>query len=126
VCLAGCNRGSQDKEAVRQGILEHLKAGSMNLSSMTMDLTSVKFNGNHADATASFYPKGQSAAQGMAFEYQLERQNGKWAVVGRAAVGAPHGSATAAPGGAMPGAESPHGGAKMPSPEDLPPAGKKP
>ena len=106
--------------------MEHLKARSFNLSSMEVDLTSVQFDGNRADATVSFYPKGSSPAQGMSMKYQLERQNGKWAVVGRNdAGGAPHGGAASTSGGAMPGAENPHGGAKMPSPEDLPPAGKK-
>jgi hypothetical protein len=137
LCLAGCHRGSQDKEAVRQGILEHLKARSFNLSTMEMDLTAVQFNGNNADATVSFYPKGTNAAQGMTMKYQLQQQNGKWAVVSRNdAGGAPHGAATTAPGGAATGSENPHGGAmpgaetspsgaQMPPPESLPPAGKK-
>jgi hypothetical protein len=136
VCLAGCNRASLDKEAVRQGIVEHLKARSFDLAKMEVDLTTVKVNGDHADATVSFYPKGSSSAQGMSMNYQLERQNGKWSVVGRTDTGGtPHGGgalpggampgAASPPGGAMPGAASPPGGAAMPPPEDLPPAGKK-
>ena len=136
LCLAGCNGGSQNKEAVRQGIVDHLQARQFNMAQMNLELTSVQFNGSRADATVSVYPKGQSAAQGMFMKYQLERQGGKWVVVGRAdAGGAPHGGAMATPGGAMPGgampgaampgAASPHGGAMMPAPGDLPPAGKK-
>jgi hypothetical protein len=125
LCLAGCNRGSQDKEAVRQGIVDHLQAGHFDLTKMDMDLKSVQFNGARADAIVSVYIKGGSAAQGMSMKYQLERQGGKWVVVGRADAGAPHGGAMAAPGAAMPGAGSPHGGMAMPAPGDLPPAGAK-
>jgi hypothetical protein len=137
LCLIGCNRQSQDKEAVRQGILDHLKARGMNLPQMDISLSSVKFDGKAADATVSFVPKGQGAGQGMAMSYRLEQQGSKWVVVGRQDAGAsPHGG-TAASGGAMPGAESPqtpaaapapqspHGGAQMPAPESLPPSGTK-
>ena len=124
---------------MRQGIVDHLQARQFNMATMDLDLTSVQFNGAHADATVSVYAKGTSAAQGMSMKYQLEQQGGKWVVVGRNdAGGAPHGGAVATPGGAMPGAgsphggamtapgaESPHGGAMMPAPGDLPPAGKK-
>jgi hypothetical protein len=126
LCLAGCNRSSQSKDAVRQGIVDHLQARQFNMAKMDLDLTSVQFNGAHADATVSVYAKGTTAAQGMSMKYQLEQQGGKWVVVGRNdAGGAPHGGAVATPGGAMPGAESPHGGSMMPAPGDLPPAGKK-
>ena len=102
------------------------------MSKMDLALTAVQFNGNHADATVSVFLKGGSAADGMSMHYALEQQGGKWVVTGRKDAGPPHGGATAAPGGAMPGAASPHGGAMppaggamMPSPGDLPPAGQK-
>jgi hypothetical protein len=132
--LAGCNRGIQTKEAVREGVLDHLKARNMT-GSMNVEVTSVQFNGNRAEATVSVTPKGGSAEQGMAIGYQLEQQGKKWVVVGRKDVGGmPHGGAMpGAPGaepmggGGMPAgaAENPHGSGKMPSPADLPPAGKK-
>ena len=126
LCLAGCNRVSQNKEAVRQGIVDHLQAGHFDLAKMDLALTGVQFNGNRADATVSVYIKGGSAAEGMSMTYQLEQQGGKWVVTGRKdAGGMPHGGAMATPGGAMPGAASPRGGAMMPAPGDLPPAGKK-
>ena len=104
----------------------------MSTDSMEITVTSVTFNGNKADATVSFAPKGGDPAQGMSIPYQLEQKEGKWAVLARAAGGAaPHpGAATqpmesAAPaGGAAPAQANPHG-AQMPSPESLPPAGKK-
>jgi hypothetical protein len=123
VCLAGCNRGVRDKNAVRQGVLDHLAEVRMNVASMNVDVTSVQFNGNQAEAAVSFYPKGGTAAQGMSMRYQLELKSGRWAVVGRKDAGpSPHGGGTPS---APPGMENPHGGGKMPSPEDLPPAGQK-
>jgi hypothetical protein len=137
VCLIGCNRSSQDKEAVRQGVLDHLKARGMNLPQMDVNLTSVQFNGKTAEASVSFVPKTNAGGPGMSFAYQLEQQGNKWVVVDRKeAGGAPHGGMPAA-GGAMPGAGSqpgpapapampnPHGGAQMPAPDSLPPAGTK-
>ena len=138
-CLAGCNRGVQNNDAVRQGVLDYLsqKAG-MNVAAMEITLTSVKINGNQADATVSFAAKGATTAQ-MTMQYHLEQKDNKWAVVGRqdssqhttsapAATGGdnPHGAGTA-PGGANPhaGGMPAAGGGKMPAPEDLPPAGKK-
>ena len=127
----GCNRGSTDKTAVRQGVLDYVAGRGLNVSGMTVELTSVQFNGNHADATVSFTPKSGPAGAGMSMTYQLEQRDGKWVVVGRKeAGGSPHGGSGAMPGGAnphgagaMPPAENPHGAA-MPSPQDLPPTDK--
>jgi hypothetical protein len=89
---------------------------------MSVEVTSVQFNGAHADATVSIAPKGGPAGAGMTMPYKLERQGGKWVVMG--------GSGSAHPGAGMPGSgmppgmSNPHGGA-MPAPDDLPPAGKK-
>lgn len=136
VCLAGCNRGSQDKEAVRQGILDRLQAKQMSIPSMGVDLKSVTFQGKKAQATVSIYPKNLTPADGMVMTYNLEQQGSKWVVTDRKdAGGMPHGGTAppgsampqggAMPGGAMPPSSNPHGGAVMPSPNDLPPAGAK-
>src|ERR1035441_8750940 len=69
LCLAGCNRSSQNKDAVRQGIVDHLQAGHFDMSKMSMDVKSVQFNGTRADATVSIYIKGSSAADGMSMTY---------------------------------------------------------
>jgi len=128
LCLAACNRGNTDKEAVRQGIVDHVSKAGLNMGAMELTVGSVEFNGDKANATVSFAAKGSPASAGMSIQYQLERQAGKWVVVGRKdAGGSPHG------GGAMPGGANPHGGmapptgggpASMPSPRDLPPTGK--
>jgi hypothetical protein len=130
--LAACNRGNQSKDAVRQGVLDYLASKGLNMAGMTVDVTSVQFAGERAEANVSITAKGGTAGTGMTPVYILEQKNGKWAVTGRKETGeAPHGAAPAAAGpenphggttppGAMPGA-----GGKMPSPEDLPPTGKK-
>ena len=136
LCLAGCKSGVQNKDAIRQGVLDHLAQVPLNVASMNVEVTSVQINGNQAEATVSFTPKGVSGAQGMSMQYRLEQKDGRWVVVGRKDAGSsPHGGGAMPP--AAPGVENPHGGGmpstpvapgsggKMPAPEDLPPAGQK-
>ena len=133
LCLAACNRGVENREAVRQSIADHLKGMPVNV-----ELNSVQFNGNQATAEVTIIPK-TAPEQKISMSYKLEQQGGKWAVVGRGESGSPHGGGAmpgAMPGG-VPAAENPHGGGmpmpggpassggKMPSPENLPPAGVK-
>jgi hypothetical protein len=130
--LAACNRGTQNKDAVRQGVLDHLTAVGLNVSGMTVDVTSVQFNGDHADASVSIAPKNGPAGGGMATVYTLDQKNGKWVVTGRKdAGGSPHGGGAMPPAGSSPHGQgapagaAPAGGSAMPSPEDLPPTKKK-
>jgi ribosome-binding factor A len=123
--LVACNRANRSNEAIRQGVLDHLAGRDLNVASMNIEVTSVQFNGDKADATVVFSPKGATAAQGMTLRYQMEQKSGRWQVVGTQDSGhaaIPPGAANPH-GGAVPNAPSPHGA--MPSPEDLPPAGKK-
>ena len=135
-CLAGCHRGVESNDAVRQGVLDYLATKGMTAAAMDITVSAVKFNGDKADATVSFAPKGTGVGQ-MAIQYHLELKDNKWTVVGRQDA-SQHGGgqmppAAAPRGGAMPGTDNPHGGGmaapgaggKMPAPEDLPPAGKK-
>ncbi len=127
--LVACNRSEKNKEALRQGVLDHLASSALGLNMAGMDvaLTEVHTTGSQADVTASITPKGAPAANGMKIQYHLEQHDSKWVVTGRQdAGGSPHGGGGAAAanphgGGAMPDA----GAGKMPSPEDLPPTGKK-
>lgn len=104
---------------------------ALNMAAMDVVVTNVTFNGNQAEASVSITPKNAPGG-GMNVNYHLEQDGTKWVVKGRKdAGGAPHGGG-AVPSGAMPGGESPHGamppgatGGKMPSPDDLPPTGKK-
>jgi hypothetical protein len=132
VCLAACNRGNTNKEAVRQGVIDFVAARGLNVQGMDVQVTAVQFNGNHADATVEFSPKGAGAGSGMSMQYQLEQQGSKWVVTGRRDMGAPHGGGAVPKGGAS--GENPHGGAMaappasggsaMPAPQDLPPVKK--
>jgi hypothetical protein len=136
--LAGCNRGTRDRESVRQGVMDHLARTNVNVAAMDVDVTSVRFDGPKADVTVSFRAKGAPGTPGMEMRYQMQQQGGRWAVTGlqdsghagAAAPGAanPHGAGGALPpghpqtgGAAVPPAQ----GGAMPSPEDLPPVGKK-
>ena len=145
--LAGCSRRNRtgDRDAIRQGVIDHLAGTNLNMAAMDVDVTSVQFNGGKADVMVTFRAKGAPGAPGMEMRYQMEQQGGRWAVTSKAdsghssqaAPGAPnpHGAGGALPpgGGTLPPGHPPAGGAAppsgqgnaMPSPEDLPPAGKK-
>jgi hypothetical protein len=123
--VIGCGGANEDRQAVHQGILDHLSQAGFSNQNMDINETSVQFNGDKADATVEIAPKGAGRAQAMQMHYSLQRNGTRWAVVGRSDTGVGHGSAA-------PGSPNPHGGAapggdgqKMPAPEDLPPAGKK-
>ena len=136
--LAACNRGTQNTAAIRQGVIDHLAKVGLSVTAMDVSVSKVDFAGNEADATVAITPKGGNPAQGMSMKYHLKQEGGQWQVTGRQDVGgSPHGAGAAMPGaanphtgGAMPGgatggAAPAGGGGKMPSPESLPPTGKK-
>jgi flavin-dependent dehydrogenase len=110
VCLAGCQHGgANDTGAVRQAVIDRLAKGGYNIAGMDIQVASVKFNGEQADATISLTAKGQTGAPPMSLPYHLERQSGKWVVTGLAK-GSNHGGA-ADPNAAT----NPHGGAMPPA-----------
>lgn len=104
--LAGCNRGLDTKEAVRQGVVDYLSARSnLNISSMSVDVVAVAFRGDEADATVSIRPKDGDAGSGMSMRYTLEKKGNRWVVKGK---GSGHaGSGAAMGGGGMGGAMPP-------------------
>jgi hypothetical protein len=115
--LLGCNRAPQSKDAVKQAVVEHLsKSSSLDISQMDIDVTSVTFKDNTANATVSFRPKS-SPDQGMQMSYALESKGNKWSVVKKSEGGSPHGGTPGAPGASAP--PSPHGA--TPPQGDLPP-----
>ena len=128
--LVGCNRGGKENsDAVRQGVLDYL-AGRSNLSlaAMNVQVTSVTFKGDQADAIVSFTPKGSPSGQGMSIRYALERRGDRWVVKQREDAGGlahqgaviPNSGANPHAGGAMPGAGAP---SRMPG--ELPPPPEK-
>jgi hypothetical protein len=123
--LTGCSRSSvENKEAVRQGIIDYLAGRpGLDANSMQVEIVTVNFRENEADALVDFKPKGGSGG-GMQMNYTLERQGSKWVVKNRRDSGAsPHGGTpeAGAPGGAQPGAMPPGH-----PPVDAPPAGQTP
>jgi hypothetical protein len=64
--LIGCVRAPQNKDAVRQGVIEHLTKSSsgLDLGSMDVDVTAVTFHDKQANATVTFRPKA-TPEQGM-------------------------------------------------------------
>ena len=85
---------------------------------MKIEVSSVSFRGNEADALISFTPKGMESSAGMQMRYTLEKKGNEWVVKGRADSGGHGGMAPgASPHGGMPGA----GGSSLPP--DHPPIG---
>jgi hypothetical protein len=113
VCaVTGCNRASQNPEAIRQGVIDYV-AGKVNVGSMDVSVVSVDFKGSEAEATVAFKAKGSDATSGLQMRYTLEQKAGKWVVKDKAqAGGAPH--------GASPGA-TPHTGGSGELPPGHPP-----
>ena len=102
--LLGCHKGNVDtKEAVRQGVIDYLAGRKdVNVASMNVEVTSVTFKENEADAKVAFASKGAGGGPPVTFSYILERKGNRWVVKSRPSSGQnPH--------GAMPMGESPHG-----------------
>jgi hypothetical protein len=128
--FAACHNSMENKEAVQRGIMDRLSSAGLSTQNMDVDVNNVQFHGGKAEADVEVRPKGASHGQGMQMHYGLENQSGRWVVTSRADM-AGHGGAVI-PGsanphanGAMPEMPPDHGAALMPSPQDLPPAGKK-
>jgi hypothetical protein len=121
LALSACNRGIQNKDAVRQGVLDYLASRpNLSMGGMTVDVTNVTFKDNTAEASVSFTPKGGAPGGGMTMRYTLEMKNNKWSVVGKADSGQNAHGAAAGEGAAPGGGANPHGGGAMPG---MPPAG---
>lgn len=112
--LAACTKDIQNSEAVRESIVDYLKARQektgLNVDSMKVDVSSVTFTagGKQAQATVMFTSK--EGGGGMQMPYTLDRKGDKWVV-------RPHAE----------GGENPHGAAGLPSlPPSHPPVGKQP
>jgi len=96
--LLGCSRTEQTTEAVRQGVMDYLSGRSdLDLGAIQVDVTSVQFRENEAEAMVAFRPKGGGPGSGMEMRYTLEKKGGRWVVKGKgqAPTGvAPHGAAS--------------------------------
>ena len=84
--LLGCRKDIQNTAAVRQGILEYL-AKRPDLVAMDVNVSSVAFRKDEADATVFFRAKDGPPENGMQMKYILERKGNQWVVKGRAGSG---------------------------------------
>ncbi len=81
--LGGCAKNIDNKEAVQDGIRKGVATRGIDPNQMDVNVTSVQFHGNTADATVQFAAKGQPAGGGLTVNYQLERVKDEWVVKGR-------------------------------------------
>lgn len=107
--VVACNRAPESNEAIHQGVMEHLKqAGTLDLNSLDVTVTDVKYEGNQATAQVAFKPKA-SPESGMSMSYKLERRGDKWLVMGKGAghAGGMGGDMGQPPQGQMPSGHPP-------------------
>ncbi len=90
---------------MQKALIEYLAGRSgISVDSMDIEVTTVTFRGNEADAQVTFKAKGSSDASNlMQMKYVLEQKDGKWTVKGRSGM-SDHGGSGAMTGGseAMP------------------------
>jgi hypothetical protein len=128
--LASCNKDINNKDAVRNAVVDYLKSRSdfgLDLNQMDIEVSSLSFQKDQAQATIYFRPK-QGGAEGIPVKYVLDRKGNEWVVRSRgSASGGGHnmgkplpGEGAETPKGAMPPRNTP---AEMP--KGHPPVDKK-
>lgn len=80
--LAGCSKNIDTTEAVKEGVIKDISK-KVDIGSMDINVDSVSFRQNEADAQVSFMPKGGGKSQAITMTYQLERQGDEWRIKGR-------------------------------------------
>lgn len=79
--LAGCGRGLRSEKAVREAIEAHLKSRSdLAMSKMTLEIESVKFGDDSAQADAKFRSK-DNPDLAVSVRYTLHQAGARWEVV---------------------------------------------
>ncbi len=110
IFLAACARDIQNSEAVRQSVVDYLKARTaqtgLDVNLLQVDVTSVSFEKDQARATVAIRPKAGGGP--MMMSYMFDRKGNKWVVRARAEGGSPH---DASGGEAMPPGHPSVGGA---------------
>lgn len=119
LAVSGCSRGIDNQEAVRQGVVDYLSNRKFNVAAMNVNVNSVSFRKDEADAVVSFTTKGGSPDKGLSMRYTLARQGSRWVVKDKAeAAGNPHGVP-------MTGSPGEGGGSANPLPPGHPPVDSK-
>ena len=130
VLLSGCRKDIQNKDAVRQGVLNYLAKRS-DLTAMDVAVSNVSFHKDEANATVHFQAKGSpDPGAGMEIKYILERKGDQWVVKGRSSMaGSGHGAPTEGAAGQLPSGHPavPGAGPASPAlPPGHPPLGQPP
>jgi len=99
-----CKSRTDEKEAIRAGVIKHLAALNMlNLNNLDVDVTQATVNGNQAQAQVEIRAKGgDSSGNAMQIGYALEKRGEEWVVLKSTGMG---------------------GGMQHPGPGEAPPAG---
>jgi ABC-type iron transport system FetAB ATPase subunit len=78
---SACKRSIDNQEAVRQAVIDYLsKRSNLNVSAMNVDVASVTFRSNEADAVVAITARGAAPGQPMSMRYTLERQGDHWII----------------------------------------------
>ena len=107
-------------------MIEYLASKGMTEQMMDIDVKSVAFHGDEAEAQISFRPKGQPESTGFQAPYLLAKKGGGWTVKGRKSGGASQHGAGGMPQGMGGGTPNPHGaapGGGTITPDMMPPSG---
>jgi hypothetical protein len=102
-----CKSKTDEKEAIRAGVIKHLAALNMlNLNNMDVNVTQATVNGNQAQAQVEIRAKGgDSSGNAMQIGYALEKRGEEWVVLKSTGMG---------------------GGMQHPGPGEAPPSGTGP
>ena len=102
-----CKSKTDDKEAIRAGVIKHLAALNMlDMNKMDVNVTQATVNGNQAQAQVEIRAKGgDPGSNAMQIGYALEKRGEEWVVLKSTGMG---------------------GGMKHPGPGEAPPAGTTP
>jgi len=123
--LTACSHSNVDSlEAVKRGVINDISK-NVNIGAMDVNVVSVSFRDNEADAVVSCAPKGGTAAQGLTMNYTMERLGSEWHIKKRAQADLQRHAAQANPGGmgagALPEGHVPLTGGGRGSAQPLPP-----
>ena len=78
--LFGCAKDINNKEAVKEAVMKRLASVSgLNMSGMDIEVSTVSFQGNNADAQVAFKAKGTNDSM-LNMSYKLERKGDEWVV----------------------------------------------
>jgi hypothetical protein len=113
LALAGCaHRNTDNLDAVKQGVIRDLSK-NINVAAMDVNVISVSFRGQEADAVVSFAPKGGPPA--MTMNYTMERKGDDWHIKSRAQSDLQKHAAQAPPGSMQGGSMQGNGMGDLPA-----------